>query len=221
MKIHKDKKHQVRPCVIALTGGFGSGKSLVLKIIRDEAIPVLQTDKIGHDLLRDPKIIKALVKKFKKNILTAHNRINRKKLAKEAFRNLRSQKCLNKILHPPIRRRIEKWVSKQTKKNKHNIILIVEVPLLFEAGYDRWFDRTICISSPKPVRHKRLLKLGWSREEINQREKLQWPQNKKNRMADQVIFNTGTPRELRYTIQRWLRKTAYAYGAKRSDDGSK
>jgi dephospho-CoA kinase len=221
MKFHRDKTYRVQPCVIGLTGGFGSGKSLALRILRDKAIHVLQTDKIGHELLRDPKILKALVKKFRKNILVGHNRIDRKKLAKEAFRSLRSQKNINGILHPPIRRRIEKWVLNQAKKNKHNIILIVEVPLLFEAGYDHWFDRTISISSPKSLRHKRLLKLGWSREEIIQREKLQWSQNKKNRMADWVIFNTGSPGELRYTIQRWLRKTVFTLGQKRLGDGSK
>jgi dephospho-CoA kinase len=221
MKFHKIKTYRVQPCVIGLTGGMGSGKSLVLRILRDKAIPVLQTDKIGHELLRDHKIIKRIVRKYGKEILDGSDRIDRKALAKVAFRSLQGQKHINKILHPLISRSIEKWVLKQSKKRKPKIILVVEVPLLFEAGYDRLFDRTLCLSSPKGMRTKRLLKLGWTREEIKQRENLQWPQNKKNQRADWVIFNTGSPGELSYTIQRWLRKTAFTQGLKRPNDGSK
>jgi dephospho-CoA kinase len=209
MRLHTDKKNRIQPCVIGLTGGFGSGKSLALKIFRAQGISVLQTDKIGHEVLGNPGIIKVLVNKFGIEILVGRNRIDRMKLANKAFRNSHGQKTINKILHPLIRRYVEKWVVNQTKMNKHNTILIVEVPLLFETSYNRWFNRTICISASKSVRHKRLLKLGWTHEEIEKREKLQWPQNKKNQMADWVIFNTGSMRKLRYTIHRWLRKTAF------------
>jgi dephospho-CoA kinase len=220
MKSHKDKTYRIQSHVIGLTGGFGSGKSLVLRILRDQGIPVLQTDKIGHVLLRDRKVFKALVNKYGKEILVGRNQIDRKKLAKIAFRSLHSQKDINKILHPLVLKRVEKWVLNQTKKNKPNVILIVEIPLLFEIGYDRWFDRTLCISAPKAMRTKRLLKLGWTHEEIEQREKLQWSQNKKNQRADEVIFNTGSPAKLRYTIQQWFRKTSLIYGLTRPNDGS-
>jgi dephospho-CoA kinase len=221
MKFNTNKTYKIQPCVIGLTGGFGSGKSLALRIFRQKGIPVLQTDKVGHELLRDPEIVRALVKKFGNEIVSGRNRIDRKKLAKKAFQSFQSQKDINKILHPPIRQCVEKWVSIQTKKIKPNSILIVEMPLLFEAGYNHWFDRILCVSAPKAIRTKRLLKHGWTREEIKRRDKLQWPQNKKNQMADGVIFNTGSPGELRYTIQRWLRKMACTPGQKRPGDGLK
>lgn len=206
METHILKVKQKLPFTIGLTGGFGAGKSLVLKFLRKKGIPVFQTDKAGHDLLREPSVAESVVRKFGKFILSGRGRIDRKKLAQEAFRNVRNQKIINNILHSLIRNRVKQWVESQAQKLPPPSIAVVEVPLLFEIGYDRWFDKTLCVSTSQATRFKRLLKLGWTLSEIKKREKLQWPQKRKDQKADWVIYNNGSSKDLRYTVQKWLQK---------------
>jgi dephospho-CoA kinase len=195
-----------RPFRIALTGGMGAGKSLVLKFLKDKGVPVFQTDIIAHQLLNDKKFSKSVSKYFGKEILNEHGRIDRKKLALEAFRNSKRQKKLNAMLHPAVRTKVAEWVENWSKKSFVPALVVVEVPLLFEGGYYRWFDGILCVSASKAIRQKRLLKRGWNLAEIQRREKLQWSQIQKNKMANWVVFNEGTQKNLRYTVHRWLER---------------
>lgn len=195
-----------RPFRIGLTGGIGSGKSLVLECLKRKGIPVLQTDHLGHQLLKESGVRKALAREFGKGILSLRGPIDRKKLARLVFQDPSKLKRLNAVLHPAIRKRVAEWVRHQARKPSPPERVVVEVPLLFEGGYYRSFDGALCVSAPSALRHQRLIRRGWSRGEIHRREKTQWPQARKNRMADWVIFNRGTRKELEYAVDRWLQK---------------
>ena len=187
---------------IGLTGGMGAGKSLVLNLLAQRGIQSLQTDGIGHQVLKKRAIIDRLAKKFGHSVVGKNRSIDRVRLAKVVFQDPKRQKTLGKILHPSIRQEVKKWVSKQEKKSCP--IVIVEVPLLFENGFYRFFDKTLSVSASWNIRKKRLLKRGWNLDEIRRRERFQWPQTRKNRKADWVIYNDGDRKELKESVDRWL-----------------
>ena len=201
MKFHGSKKRLIR---IALTGGIGAGKSLALDLLKRKGVPVLQTDYLGHLILKDKKIVEKLSRIFGKAILDPRGRIDRKKLAREAFQSSLKQKKLNKIMHPLVRKKVSEWIRSQGKKSSVPFLVVVEVPLIFERGYYRFFDGVLSISSFLKTRRERLLKRGWTLDEIRRREKLQWTQSRKNKKSDWVIFNNAAKNDLNYAIDRWL-----------------
>ncbi|HXL73587.1 MAG TPA: dephospho-CoA kinase [bacterium] len=195
---------QKSPLKIGLTGGIGAGKSSALKAFQERKIPVLQTDLLSHLLLHDRKIKARLVKVFGKDILDADIVIDRKKLAQAAFQSSHGQKKLNAIMHPAVRRGVARWVKQQAQQKPVPRLVVVEVPLLFERGFYRFFDGTLSISAVAKSRQKRLKKRGWSLSEIRRREALQWSQERKNQKADWVIFNQSTEKDLKYVLYNWV-----------------
>lgn len=193
-----------RTLKIGLTGGIGSGKSLVLKMLTQSGVPVLQTDILGHQLLKKKIFVRKLVRKFGKSIVDRQGRIDRSKLAQLVFSDPEKRTWLNNLSHPLIRQEVARWVKTQGKKGYP--MVVVEVPLLFERGYFRFFDGVLSVSAPRLVRRKRLLKRGWNYKEILRREKTQWPQKRKNKAADWVIINQGTQKDLKYAVNQWLVK---------------
>lgn len=192
------------PLVIGLTGGIGSGKSEVAGIFNRMNIPAIQTDLIGHELLEDRDVIRSLVKAFGKTILDLDGKIDRRALAHLAFQDKKSQTRLNRLLHPAIQERVEAWVRDQSQKKKPPFVLIVEVPLIFEAGYYRKFDGVISVSARRSLRLKRIFKRGWNGLELAKREHYQWSQDRKNRMAEWVVHNNGSIKDLKKALFQWI-----------------
>ena len=193
-----------RPLKIGLTGGIGAGKSLALKVFEKKKIPILQTDLLGWQLLKNEKIKNRLVKAYSGIILDDKGEILREKLAQAAFNSPRGPRKLNSIMHPAIRRAVAGWIKEESLKPLPSQWVIVEVPLLFERGFYRSFDAIISISAMDSVRRKRLVQRGWSLTEIRHRERLQWPQERKNRKADWVIYNQKSEKDLKWTIYEWM-----------------
>ena len=191
-----------KPFKVGLTGGIGSGKSTVLKLISKMKVPVLQTDLIGHKIINEKNIKNELVNKFGNEIVGKNGKVNRRILGRKVFQNPRKQKWLNELIHPLIRKFVFFWIKRQQKLSFP--IVVVEVPLLFERGYFRQFDGVLSVSAPGQVRRKRLSKRGWTKMEIFRREKLQWTQSKKNEKADWVIINQNFLKDLKYSVDRWL-----------------
>jgi len=199
----KGKKNS-GPFKIGLTGGIGAGKSLVLSMLSKHGVPILQSDLLGHELLRSKKIVFLLVKKIGKSILDRRGRIDRQKLGNEIFQDPRKRKILNRILHPLIRQAVTKWVLAQQRRGFP--LVVVEVPLLFEGGFYRWFDGVLSVSASRSIRRKRLLRRGWNLSEILKRERSQWTQTRKDHMSDWVILNQGSQKDLKKNVKAWIQK---------------
>src|SRR5208282_6855200 len=104
--------------------------------------------------------------------------VDRGRMAAVVFKNRRAQRRLNTLTHPEIRRRVDLWVAKLLKRTRPPRLMVVEVPLIFEGGYYRWFDGVLCLSAKPQRRLLRLAKRGWNAAEARRREKLQWPARK-------------------------------------------
>ena len=196
------------PLTVGLTGGIGAGKSEVLKRLEKKGVPVLQTDFIGHDLLKEGKIKSLLVRKLGTGILDEKGNIDRKKIGKIVFNDPRKRKFLNQTLHPLIRRKVRRWVMDHWGKKTPPPLILVEVPLLFEGKGYPYFHGVLSVSASQALRRGRLRSRGWTGDEILRRERGQWSQARKDRRADWVIRNNGTIQELRLKVDGWLARMA-------------
>jgi dephospho-CoA kinase len=194
---------QKSPLKIGLTGGIGAGKSLALKTLQEKKIPIFQTDLLSHLLLHDGKIKGRLVKAFGRGILDEDVVIDRKKLAQAAFKSARGQKILNGIMHPAVRQGVARWIKQQARQKPVPRMVVVEVPLLFERGFYRFFGGTISVSAGAQLRRKRLNQRGWNLSEIRRREALQWSQERKDKKEDWVIYNQRSEKDLKCSLFDW------------------
>ena len=179
---------------IAITGNIASGKSAVEFILREKSFPVLDTDVVVHKLLKESSIKDTLVKTFKGFDIEENKEISRPKLGKIVFGNDELKKRLESILHPKVKEEIAKFFNINKKANKK--IAFVSVPLLFEAKFEKLFDKTILVYAKDKIRIERLKKRNLSVEEINKRLSAQMSQDDKVKISDYVLYNEGTIEEL-------------------------
>ncbi len=193
-----------RTRVIGLTGAPGAGKSEAIRILKSSGIPTLQTDLLGHQLLNENPFRDKLVSQFGKVIQGPGGKIDRVKLGSVIFKDRSQQGRLNRLTHPEIRRRVRIWAMKLKSKTVPPPLAIVEVPLIFEGGYHRWFDGVLCLSTQRAERLRRLAMRGWSSAEVGRREKMQWPIRKREKYSDWVVRNNMGIPSLREGLAEWL-----------------
>jgi len=187
--------------VIGLTGGIACGKSEVEKRLRDRwKIPVLDTDTLGHELLRaDSPVHSQLMDTFGSGILDAEGHVDRRKLGERVFSNPEERSRLNDIVHPVIRSRWQRWCEERTEP-----LSVVSIPLLFECGYQTYFNGVLCIWAPESQMIQRLTSRGLDQNEALQRIRSQWPVARKAELSDWVIKNDFTLDHLHEQVDRWV-----------------
>lgn len=185
MKELKNKQPKV-PYLIAITGNFGTGKSLVGSILCEKKIPVIDTDDIVASILASKnKITNKIVNVFGEVVLS-HAKINKKALANIVFKNKTKRKLLELIIHPAVRNELKKFI----KVNKAKKIVAVLIPLLFESGMEQNYHEIWCVTCSKDVQLKRLIKKGFTSKEIKLRLNSQMNQSFKASKSDFVINNS-------------------------------
>jgi dephospho-CoA kinase len=195
-------KTQKRPLKIGLTGSPGAGKSLVLRFLAQKGVPTLQTDHLGHGLLRDKAFSGKLARLLGRGILDPRGLVDRQKLGVLVFKDPQKRDLLNRSIHPRIRGLVKDWV--RGKVGTPQGLVVVEVPLLFERGFYKFFDGILSVSAPRVLRRKRLSQRGWDVAQIRKRERAQWSQVRKDRMADWVLMNDRGPAETKKKVALWL-----------------
>jgi dephospho-CoA kinase len=175
---------------IGLTGSFGCGKSTVAAMFKRLGAKVIDADQVMRDLLAPGgKCVKKVAKVFGHAILATSNKIDRTALAKIVFQDPRELKKLTDILYPVGL----KDIKKQIKAAKTAKFVILDVPLLFESGWDKLADVTIVVQSNQNIQIKRLLKrTGLTKADIIRRIKSQMPIKEKLQRADIIIDNRKT-----------------------------
>ena len=179
---------------IALTGGIACGKSTVAGWLREMGAEVIDCDLISHALTAPGgEALPALFEAFGEGIRNADGTLNRQALAAIVFTDDAARVRLNGILHPLIEARMEEKIAK-CRKNGLSIV-ILEVPLLYEAHMAHIADEVWCISAPEDIQVRRLMKRnGLMLEQAEARIRSQWPLAEKELLAD-VVIDTGKPEE--------------------------
>ncbi|NOZ24527.1 MAG: dephospho-CoA kinase [Nitrospirae bacterium] len=188
--------------IVGLTGGFGYGKTTVLKLFEKLGAAVLSADAIVHDLLRRETVRDSIVEMFGPDILTG-GEIDRKKLSARVFSDEGSRKNLERLLHPLVLetiRRAYRQAAALTPEDK--VVMVVEIPLLFEAGFDKEVDAVVAVTADSAAVRMRLRRKGFSDEEAMKRCAAQMPAEEKAARADYVIDNSGALEETERQVRR-------------------
>ena len=187
--------------IVGIVGGVASGKSSAAKIFKEYGATVLTADEIGHQVLREPEIIKAAEKRWGNDIICPDGEINRQKLAAIVFAEKESRQeltFLKKLPPPPIKSHFIAEINRL--RNEGVNIVILDAPLLLEAEWDSMCQKIIFIDTSAKTREKYAAGRRWTKEELFLRESRQLSLEKKRAAADFQICNNGSLEALREEI---------------------
>lgn len=171
--------------VVGLTGGIGSGKTTVAKMFQHLGVPVYIADVEAKKLTNRSKVIRRKLISLLGEKAYKKDEINRKYVADKIFSNSELLKQVNDIIHPKVRTHFNRWLKRQEAP-----YVIKEAAILFENSGYKECDQTILVIAPKDQRIQRLLNRDvTSVQQIENRMKNQWADEKKVPLADYVIHN--------------------------------
>jgi dephospho-CoA kinase len=179
------------PLQIGVTGGIGSGKSLICRIFACLGTPIYDADSHAKELMTtDGILISQIKKEFGELSFLQDGSLNRNYLSKEVFSNADKLKKLNSFVHPRVAEDYRQWVQQR----KGFQYVVKEAALMIEAKSHTSLDRLIVVSAPEELRIKRVLDRDKQRTEKQVREIInnQMPEKDKCAMADHVIKNDDT-----------------------------
>ncbi len=186
--------------LVGLTGQIGSGKSTVLKIFKELGAITVSADQLAHEALEQPAIKQAILSAAGNDLLDRDGAINREALAEVIFASEDKRKRVEEIIHPYVFRQIEK-VAKRYSAMPDKII-VAEIPLLFESGYQDQVDLTITVTCPEEKIFERIAARGMTLSQFEARARCQLSQSDKAARADYCIDNCGSLEELREKVEK-------------------
>ena len=180
---------------IAITGSIGSGKSTVTSYIAEKYY-TQSCDAINSELIENSDTVKEAFPDC-----YSEGKLDRKKMAQVIFSDTEAKEKLEGIMHPLILQEIQQNLSKHTDDD----FCFVEVPLLFEAGWDKYFDMSLLVICDEDILLERLMQYRhMSEEDALNRLKSQMPLKEKVLRADHIINNNGTLSDLYAQIEEFL-----------------
>lgn len=177
--------------VIGLTAPIGCGKSYIASIFADYGVPTIDSDEVYHSLLRpNSDMITSISEAFGNTVVTANGELDRKALASIVFSDKEKLKKLNDITHGAVIQRIRQLISEYANKGEKAVT--VQVPLMFESGFDRYCDVVICVSAESDTRIKRIRQ----RDNCAEEDALKRINNQKDIQfyianSDKVLYNNA------------------------------
>jgi dephospho-CoA kinase len=180
-----------KPLQIGITGGIGSGKSLICKIFSCLGIPIYDADSRAKSIMTtDGILVEQIKKEFGSLSYYEDGRLNREYLSSAVFNDADKLKRLNELVHPRVGADSEKWVE----ENAAHPYLLREAALLFESGSFKKLDKVIVVTAPEALRVKRVLQRDKQRteQEVIAIIHNQMTEEEKVKRADFVIHNDET-----------------------------
>ncbi len=187
--------------VIGLTGGIGTGKSEVARIIQELGAVLINADQIGHQAYTPhSEIWQEVVKAFGEEILQPSGEIDRKKLGSIVFADPDQLTRLNQIMHPRMARMVAQQVEELGEQGAD--VVVVEAPLLFDAGWDSLVGEVWSTESPEDLVIQRLQsRSGLSQEEAKKRIDSQMSAEERKSRSQVVVDNSGDLVELERVVR--------------------
>lgn len=181
---------------VAVTGGLSCGKSSVCRFFEKFGAIVVNADEIVHRLLSPKTILGQRVIQLIGNDIIINNQIDRSKIAQKVFNQPSLLLSLEQLIHPAVQEEIEKQYE-QANQKKNGQLFVAEVPLLFEAGLEDFFDVVITVVADPKISSQRFQNVKDSNaEEYEKRSMRQMHIEEKIKRADYVIENNGSLKKL-------------------------
>lgn len=186
--------------ILGLTGGIGSGKSEALRVMKKAGLPTCSSDELVHKCLRKGHpVYRSIVRAFGMGILTPSGDIDRPKLGAIVFSSPRKRRCLEKLVHPTVRKDLLRF------SKKHRGLLVLDIPLLFESKLQKMVDRTLLIDTSEALQMQRLIRhRDLSPTAALQRIRAQLPMSVKRKRADFVIENRSSLHLFRKKVREFI-----------------
>jgi dephospho-CoA kinase len=205
--MHVRKPSSSKKLTIGIIGGVGSGKSLAAEEFSKLGARVLSGDEFGHEALRQVSIKGQVVDHWGPEILNSNGEVDRRKLGAIAFADVKDRQALEKMVFPWIEKRIDEELVKAASDPRVKFV-VLDAAIMLETGWDRVCDKIVFVDAQNEIRKERLgMSRGWTAQQVEDREKAQWPLNEKLRRAQAKLDNSGTPealaRQVHKLIEEW------------------
>ena len=197
-----------KPFVLGLVGGVASGKSHVARTLERLGAVSIDADQLGHQVLLRPLIVRRLRQLFGPHIIDAAGVVKRKELGELVFGDSaaagEARRELEAIVHPLIHAAAVHQLRGLQEAEDPPELVVIDAPLLLEAGWAPLCDAILFIDSPTEVRLRRARERGWSEQDFNHREAAQMPLERKRKEATHIIVGEAEPQEQERQLRRLI-----------------
>jgi dephospho-CoA kinase len=176
--------------IIGIAGGIGSGKSFVAKLFGQQGCKVINSDELVHQAYRDPKVKQTLRHWWGPMVIASDGELDRATVARKVFDHPDERRRLEGLVHPIVND-VRDQLMKSAANDPAIKAYVWDTPLLFETGLNAHCDAIVFVEAPLEVRLSRLAKRGWDAAELEKRENLQLPLDKKRETSHYVVANTA------------------------------
>lgn len=207
---------RAKPPLIGVAGGIASGKSYVAEQLARKGARIVSADRLAHEVLQHDDVKQQLRERWGEAIFDPRGAIDRQQVAKIVFApppdGPRELKYLEQLTHPKIGELVREQVLSLSSCDDVSAI-VLDVPLLLEAGWDKLCDKVVYIDAPREVRLARARARGWTDEEFDRREALQQALDVKKQRADWVFDNSQQGETLASQVDRFWQTCLAAQAA--------
>ncbi len=181
-----------RTMIFGLTGAIGSGKSTALAAFAECGAEVFDADRMCHSYYMQPDspVVSEIKSRWGGDVLNSTGGVDRAKLGEKVFRNKEELANLTRLVYPVLEKEM-RGIINSFRKLRNNTA-VIEIPLLFEYGWEQELDGTIALWTDMEVRYKRLLARGLDSSSVAEREKNQTGASYKLEKADYGLINNGS-----------------------------
>jgi dephospho-CoA kinase len=182
--------------LVGIVGGIASGKSFVAEQLKRKGAAVVSADQWAHEVLKFEDVRQAVHRRWGDAVFGPDGQVDRAALARVVFsaapEGPQELKYLEQLTHPKIGQLVRHQIAELVEQGTAAAI-VLDVPLMFESGWNRICDKIVFVDAPRPLRLARAMARGWTQEDFARREAAQESLETKQKLADVVIDNSGSP----------------------------
>jgi dephospho-CoA kinase len=180
--------------VIGITGGVASGKSAVAQRFQRLGAKLLDADRCGHEVLREPAVEQQVRMRWGTEVFGENGRIDRRAVSRIVFGSspqaAQELEFLEKLTHPRIANRLGQQIEDFRRQGVPAVVL--DAAVMLKAGWHRFCDKLVFVFAPAELRRNRALARGWDADQFAAREAVQQSLEEKRRRSETVIDNSGS-----------------------------
>lgn len=183
---------------IGITGGIGSGKSIVCELFRLLGVPIYQADTRGKMLMNEDETLKSKIMAYFGKDVYKTGVLDNKRLAEIVFNNGDALKKLNSFVHPAVFNDFNRWIE----LHKEAAYILKEAAILYESGAHLQLDATILVYAPMETRIQRVMdRDSVSRDKVLARMQFQMPDEEKQNLCNYIIYNDDSHSLIRQVLE--------------------